>query len=103
MLGDISHVTAPYADDFCLITTHLTSHQKIINDIHAQISSMGMKLKPPKCRSLSIKGLRPEVVTFHIGHNEIASIRYEEQKFLGKLVIFKVIIEETYTLIKHIH
>ena len=49
-LGDISHVTTPYADDFCLISTNLKSHQKLINDIHSQITSMGMKLKPSKCR-----------------------------------------------------
>ena len=38
-LGDIFHVTAPYADDFCIISTHLTYHQKIIDDINTQICS----------------------------------------------------------------
>ena len=83
-LGDVSHVTTPYADDFCLISTRSTSHQKMINDLHIQISSMGMKLKPSKCRSFSISGGRPVVFPFHIGDDEIASIRDEEQKFLGK-------------------
>ena len=27
-LGGVPHVTAPYADDFCLISTRSTSHQK---------------------------------------------------------------------------
>ena len=27
-LGDISYVTLPYADDFCLISTHKGTHQK---------------------------------------------------------------------------
>ena len=81
-LGDISHVTTPYADDFCLISTNLKSHQKLINEIHSQITSMGMKLKPSKCRSFSCSAGKPKVVSFHIGDNEIASIKDEEQKFL---------------------
>ena len=37
---------------------------------------------------------------FHIGDKEIASIRDEEQKFLGKLLFFKGKSEETFNLIK---
>ena len=81
-------MTAPYADDFCLISTRSTSHQKMISELHTQISSMGMKLKPSKCRSLSLCAGRPEAIPFHIGANEIASIRDEEQNFLGKLLFF---------------
>ena len=44
-LGDFSYVTLPYADDFCLISTHKTSHRNLINQIQSQVSSMGLKLK----------------------------------------------------------
>ena len=40
-LGDFSYVTLPYADDFCLISTHNGTHQKIINKIHSHVSSLG--------------------------------------------------------------
>ena len=43
------------ADDFCLITTDLRKHQKIPNEIKSKIESMGMRLKPAKCRSFSIR------------------------------------------------
>ena len=46
----------PYAGVFCLITSNMKTHQNLINAIHKCINSMGMKLKPSKCRSLSIKG-----------------------------------------------
>ena len=45
-VGDAHTVTLPYADDFCLISTHQATHQKLIDSIHSQVSSMGMKLKP---------------------------------------------------------
>ena len=93
-LGDTYHVTTPYADDFCLIFTHSTSHQKLINEIHTQISSMGMKLKPKKCTSFFLSAGRPQVIPFHIGDNNIASIKDQEQKFLGKLLFFKCKSEE---------
>ena len=48
-LGDYSYVTLPYADDFCLITTNLKTHQRLISDISDKITSMGMMLKPSKC------------------------------------------------------
>ena len=82
-IGEVSTVTTPYADDFCLISTHKTTHQNLINNIHSQISSMGMKLKPSKCRSFSISGGQPKAVPFHIGDNEIASIRDDPNNFLG--------------------
>ena len=99
-LGDTFHVTTPYADNFCLISTRSTSHQKLINEIHTQISSMGMKLKPSKCTLFSLSAGRPEVIPFHIVNNNIASIKDQEQKFLGKLLFFRVKSEETYSHIK---
>ena len=61
---------------------------------------MGMKLKPSKCRSFSLLSGSPSVVPFHIGGNPVASIRDEEQKFLGKLLFFKGKSEETFAHIR---
>ena len=83
-----SIVTLPYADDFCLVTTHMRTHQKYINKINANIKSMGMKLKPSKCRSFSICIGKAKNVPFHIDDNQIPSICEEDQKFLGKLLFF---------------
>ena len=47
---------------------------------------MGMKLKPAKCRSFSIRSGLPSRINFTIGETEIPNIFQEEQKFLGKLL-----------------
>ena len=95
-----SVITLPYADDFCLITSDLRTHRKLISEIHDNINSMGMRLKPSKCRSLSIQSGSSKDVPFHIGDNRIPSIRDEEQKFLGRLLFFSGKSEETF---KHIY
>ena len=95
-----SFITLPYADDFCLITTDVRQHQKVINEIDTNITSMGMKLKPSKCRSFSIRSGRAEEINFHIGHSRIPSISEEDQKFLGKLLFFSGKSEDTHKLIK---
>ena len=99
-LGENSYVTLPYADDFSLISTHKTSHQNLINQIQSQVTSLGMKLKPSKCTSLSLKSWKPEDVPFFIGDNRISSIRDKEQKFLGKLLFFKGKPDETFKMFK---
>ena len=81
-------MTLPHADDFFLISTTQTTHQNLINSIHSQVSYMGMKLKPIKCRSFSLAGGRPKVVPFNIGGTPVASIRDEEQKFFNKVLFF---------------
>ena len=62
-------ITLPYADDFCLITTHQRTHQKLINEIDTNIQSMGMMLKPSKCRSFSLSRGASKVVDFFIGQS----------------------------------
>ena len=99
-LGDTSYVTLSYADDLCLISTNKATHKNLINKIHTQVSSMGMKLKPSKCRSFSLSAGKPEAVPFYIGDSEVPSIGDEEQKFLGKLLFFSGKSEETFNLIK---
>lgn len=92
-------ITIPYADDFCLITTNLKSHQKIINEIHRNINSMGMKFKPSKCRSLSICSGKSKNIPFFIGDYRIPSIQDEEQNFLGRLHFFSGKSEEIFSFI----
>ena len=60
---------------------------------------MGMKLKPSKCRSLSIRSGISSKTSFHIGDNQIPCICDEEQTFLGKLLFFSGKSEETFNLI----
>ena len=96
-------ITLPYADDFCLITTDLRTHQKIINEIQSNICSMGMKLKPSKCRSLSIRSGTSSKISFNIGNTSIPSISEEEQTFLGKLLFFSSKSEETFNLVHQNH
>ena len=99
--GDIttSIITLPYADDFCLITSDLRAQRKIIADINNSINSMGMKLKPSKCRSLSLCSGKATDTPFFIGDHRIPSIKDEEQKFLGKLLFFSGKSEDTFNLI----
>ena len=47
---------------------------------------MGMRLKPAKCRSFSIRSGVTSRINFSIGETEIPNIFQEEQKFLGKLL-----------------
>ena len=41
---DFLYVTLPYADDFCLLTTHMRTHQNLVRDIKTKVESMGMRL-----------------------------------------------------------
>ena len=53
-LGDHKVITLPFADDFCFLTTNKRTQQLLIDDIKAKIESMGLLLKPSKCRSFSL-------------------------------------------------
>ena len=102
--GEVSEekiITLPYADDFCIITTDLRKHQKIIHTVDNYTQSMGMKLKPSKCRSFSVQSGKPSIVNFKIGENLIPSIFHEEQKFLGKLLFFSGKSSETFNYMKN--
>ena len=54
-LNGMSFITLPFADDFNLITRDLRKHKKLMARLHDLTSSMGLKLKPRKCRSLPVK------------------------------------------------
>ena len=89
-------ITLPYADDFCLMTTNLRTHQRLMNKINTHIESMGMKLKPSKCRTFTLKSGKPSPVQFHLDGKNIPTIFVEEQKYLGKLVFPLGKSEETF-------
>ena len=54
--GAQSVITTLFADDFNLITHNKSMHQALLADIETKIKSMGLVIKPKKCRSLSIQG-----------------------------------------------
>ena len=82
MINEKRVITLPYADNFCLITTDMRAHKRLMAELNSHINSMGMSLKPSKCRAFSLVKGKPSVVNFHIGDNLVPSILYEEQKFL---------------------
>ena len=53
-----------------------------------KIGSMGMRIKPSKCRSFSLKSGKPSIIPFKIGEDIIPSIAENEQKFLGRVLFF---------------
>ena len=82
-------ITLPFADDFNLITRDVRKHKKLIEELHNLTRSMGLKLKPQKCRSISIRAGRSVALPFFLGNDEISSIlgdRYH--KFLGFFYTF---------------
>ena len=81
-------ITTPYADDFNLITNNKVQHQKIIDQLHSYTASMGLKLKPSKCCSLSICGGVPKEIDYSIGSERIRSIKEKSHKFLGSHICF---------------
>ena len=95
-----SFITLPYADDFCLITTDLRTHQRLLDQITNNINSLGMKIKPSKCRSFSIRGGKPSIVDYKIDGNNIPSVANEEQKFLGRVLFYNGKAEECFNLLK---
>ena len=93
-------ITTPYADDFNLITANKLQHQKIINVLQEHTSSMGLKLKPAKCRSLSIRSGKPTKIDYFIGNDRVKTVDEDPQKFLGSLISFSGKTEETFEFIK---
>ena len=69
--------------------------------LHELTTSMGLKLKPQKCRSLSIKSGKSEEVVFSLGDDGISSILHDKyHKFLGGLYTFYFSASSVATVIK---
>ena len=57
--------------------------------LHSLTKSMGLKLKPRKCRSLFIKAGKSEEIAFSLGDDVIVSILHDKyHKFLGGFYTF---------------
>ena len=82
-LNGKKYITLPFADDFNLITSHKASHQRINNCISTWTKSMGLKLKPIKCRSLSIVSGCSKPVEFMLDNQPISTLADSPHKFLG--------------------
>jgi hypothetical protein len=78
----------------------MRTQQRILNQIAEKINSMGMKIKPSKCRSFSIRSGKPSKVNFSIEGNNVPSIQDEEQKFLGRVLFYDMKSEDYFKLIK---
>ena len=100
--SDRNIINLPYADDFCVITSNKTTHQKILDDINGKVKSIGIKIKSSECRSLSISSGSPKIEHFKVDDNIIPSIGEEgqEQKYLGRLLFFKSGGKLTFELLK---
>ena len=88
-LDGMPFITLPFADDFNLITRDIRKHKKLMVRLNDLTKSMGLKLKPRKCRSLTIRAGKSEEVVFSLGDSEIMSIlRDKYHKFLGGFYTF---------------
>ena len=85
-------ITTPFADDFNLITRNTTFHQSLVSDVQQKIQSMGLILKPSKCRALTIQEGKVTKVHFKLDDKEtgacvsIATVEEKPMKFLGSEV-----------------
>ncbi len=97
-------ITTPFSDDFNLISTHKTSHQSIINNISVWTKSINLKLKPPKCVSLSLCSGKPTPVNFTLDGTPLDTLRQSPHKFLGLTITFTGKQSDTYKVIyDHFH
>jgi len=87
-INDVQYITTPFADDFNLITTNKRTHQRLINKIHEWSKSMGLTLKPIKCKSLSIVSGQAQVLSFNLGPDVLGTLEDDHHKFLGSIVTF---------------
>jgi hypothetical protein len=69
---------------------HKKTHQNIINEIMSWTTSMGLVLKPRKCKSLSIKAGCSAAEEFRLGDYTMASIKDNPYiNFLGGYITYK--------------
>ena len=71
-----------------------------MNLINSRIQSLGMKLKPSKCRSFSLVAGAPKDLNFDISGTPIPTIFHEEQKFLGKMLFPLGKSKDTFSFLK---
>ena len=98
-LNGNSVITLPYADDFNLITNNKITLQRLIYELHSITFSMNLKLKPEKCKNLSICSGSPKIVPFSLGGKDLDSIKNSPMQFLGACVSFQSTSMEGFTFI----
>ena len=98
-LNGNSVITLPCADDFNVITSNKRTHQRVINELHSITSSTNLKLKPDKCKNLSIGSGSPKIVPFSLGGKDLDSIKDSPMKFFGACVSFQSTSMEGFTFI----
>ena len=81
-------ITTPFADDFNVISRNSTKHQQLVSDVERKLTYMGLVLKAPKCRSLSIRSGRTTDIVFNLATTTeeptpILSMLSKPMKFLG--------------------
>ena len=87
-----SVITTPFADDFNIITREKTMHQELVTDVEEKIKTMGLVIKPSKCRSLTIQNGKVENIHFKLKDTIngssviIATVEEKPMKFLGSEV-----------------
>jgi hypothetical protein len=100
-INGTKYITTPFADDLNLITTNKRTHQRLLNEISSWTSSMSLKLKPVKCKSLSIVSGKSTPIIFKLGDNEVNSIKDDPHKFLGSYLSFSCKQEEVFDHVKN--
>ena len=87
-INNRDYITTPFADDFNLITTNKRTNQKLISKLYNWTQSMGLTLKPSKCKSFSIVSGKPQAIAFDLGPDTLGTLEDENHKFLGSTVTF---------------
>ena len=88
-INNVRYISTPFADDFNLLTKNKKTHQRIIDKLQQWTTSMGLKLKPSKCKSLSIVSGQSQSVNFSLGEDVIETLEKEHHKFLGSTITFQ--------------
>ena len=76
-----------YVDDVAICTSSLIGAKRLLLDFNTKVERLGMRLKPTKCRSLSICAGRPvDREFFKIGDASLPTAIQKPTKFLGRFV-----------------
>ena len=86
-----SVITTPFADDFNIISRNKDLHQNLVQNVERKIRTMGLILKPSKCRAMSIQKGTPKIGDFHLTSDTgmkvpISSVLLKPLKFLGSII-----------------
>ena len=83
--------TTPFADDFNVMSRNTKEHQKLVTDVEKKLQSMGLVIKAPKCRSLSMQSGKTTNIHFYLNESTnivtpISTVIEKPMKFLGSEV-----------------